>query len=168
MDTDKAMESFYTGCAAAGSDGCAFLASTADHIRQNVTALSDFVRISPIPTRTSSGYGLFDINKLEAALFTSLYFPYSAFPALAQGLSELAAGSAAILFDRESPPLYKCACDAPERAYASVVDAAAAFFCNDGVDIAGDLQSTEEYFSLMKKLSPEWGINWAHRRTKCV
>ncbi|KJA21599.1 hypothetical protein HYPSUDRAFT_140328, partial [Hypholoma sublateritium FD-334 SS-4] len=168
MDTDKAMESFYTGCAAAGPDGCAFWAPTTEEIRQNASALSDFVRISPIPTRTSLRYGLFDINKLDAALFTSLYFPYSSFPALAQGLSEVAAGTPKILFDRENLPLYKCACDAPECAYASVVDVAAAFFCNDGVDTPGDLQSTEEYFSLMKKLSPEWGINWAHIRMKCV
>lgn len=115
MDTNKAMESFYTGCAAAGPDGCAFWAPTADDIRQNVTGLSDLVRTKPIPTRTRSGYGLFDINKLDTALFTSLYFPYSAFPTLAQGLSELAGGSAKILFDRESPPLYKCACDARLR-----------------------------------------------------
>ena len=168
MDTDKAMESFYTSCAVAGPDGCAFWAPTADDIRQNVTALTDLVRKNPIPTHTNSGYGLFEINKLEAALFTSLYFPHASFPVLALGLSELATGSPKILFDLETPPLFKCACDAPERAYASVVDVVAAFFCNDGADIAGDLHSTEEYYSLMKKLSPQWGISWADRRTKCV
>lgn len=168
LDTDKAMESFYTGCAAAGPDGCPFWAPTADDIRQNLTRISDSLRTNPFPMRTKSGYGLLDINKLQSALFSALYSPYAAFPVIAQGLAELATGSGNIIFNRMNPPLYECACDSPERAFAGVIDSHAAVLCNDGKDIADDLKSTEEYFEMMTKNSPQWGANWGNIRTNCV
>ncbi|KJA18191.1 hypothetical protein HYPSUDRAFT_45508 [Hypholoma sublateritium FD-334 SS-4] len=167
VDAEKVMDSFYTGCAAAGPDGCPFWAPTADDIRQNLTTLSNSLRTNPIPIRTKSGYGLLDINKLQSALFTALYSPYAAFPAIAQGLAELAAGSGKLLFDRMNPPLFECACDSPELPFTSVSDSQAAVACNDGDDVPDDLQSTEAHFAMMRKASP-WGEYWANIRTACV
>lgn len=161
------MESFYTGCAAAGPDGCAFWAPTADDIRQNLTTLSNSLRTNPIPVRTKSGYGLMDINKLQSALFTALYSPYQAFPAIAQGLADLAAGSGKLLFDRMNLPRFECECGSPELPFTGVGDSQIAVACNDGDDVPDDLASTEAHFAMMKKLSP-YGEYWANIRTGCV
>lgn len=161
------MDSFYAGCADAGPDGCAFWAPTPEDIRQNLTTLLDTLNTSPIPMRTKSGYGLLDNSMLRSALFTALYSPYAAFPTIAQGLAELAAGSGKLLFDRMNPPLYECACSAEQRGIASVPDSQAAVLCNDGNDIPDDLKSTEEFYEMMRKSSP-WGDMWANIRMSCM
>jgi hypothetical protein len=167
LDTEKVMDSFYTGCADAGPDGCAFWAPTAEDIRQNLTTLLDNLSTSPIPMRTKSGYGLLDNSMLRSALFTALYSPYAAFPAIAQGLAELAAGSGKLLFDRMNPPLYECACSSERRGIDSVPDSQAAVLCNDGADIPDDLKSTEEFYEMMRNSSP-WGDMWVNIRMSCM
>lgn len=92
IDTDKAMDSFYTGCAEAGPEGCAFWAPTASEVEANLTKIVNTVRSKPLPMRTQAGYGLLDYAMLRSALFTGLYSPWEAFPVLAEGFAELAAG----------------------------------------------------------------------------
>ncbi|KAF8959383.1 TAP-like protein-domain-containing protein [Flammula alnicola] len=167
LDTDKVMDSFYTGCAEAGPDSCAFWAPTVDDIRQNLTTLYDSLRSHPMPMRTKSGYGLLDLPMLRSAIFLALYTPYASFPIIAQGLAELATGEGQLLFDRMNRPPFECSCDSPERAFASVPDATAAVLCNDGDDIPGDLESTQKYFDMMTKTS-NWGDIWSNIRISCV
>ncbi|KAF9475282.1 hypothetical protein BDN70DRAFT_898293 [Pholiota conissans] len=167
IDTEKVMDSFYTGCHSAGVDGCAFWAPTPDAIRQNLTTLLDTLSTNPLPMRTNSGYGLLDLDMVRSSLFTALYSPYAAFPTIAQGLAELAAGSGKLLFDRMNPPLYECTCNTEQRDVASVQDSQAAVMCNDGDDIPDDLKSTEEYYKMMQETSP-WGDMWANIRLSCI
>lgn len=162
------MESFYRGCAAAGPDGCAFWAPTAEDIRQNLMTLYDSLRTNPMPIRTTSGYGLLDFNKLYSAIFTALYKPYEAFPVIAQGLANIASGSGKLIFDRMNPPVYECACDSPEGAFTSVVDSQLAVLCNDGIVVLDDLKHTQQYYAEMKKISPFWGEYFAASRATCV
>ncbi|KIM42722.1 hypothetical protein M413DRAFT_444393 [Hebeloma cylindrosporum] len=167
LDTDKVMESFYTGCADAGPYLCPFWASSPDDIERNLTALYDSLRSRPLPVKTGASYGIFDYGFLRSIVFSALYNPYSSFPVLARGLAELAAGNPQQLFERVVPPPFECSCDSPERAFASVRDSQAAVLCNDGNDVPEDLKSTEEYFEMLTKAS-SWSEIWARIRVGCI
>ena len=67
LDTDKSMESFYTGCADAGhaSDRCAFWAPSPDDICQNLTKLYDSISVQPIPVKIGNTYCYVDLQMLH-------------------------------------------------------------------------------------------------------
>ena len=167
LDTDKIMESFYSECADAGPDHCAFWAPSPDDIRQNLTNLYDSIRFHPVPTKSGNTYGYVDYKMLHSLVFSSLYFPYKTFPRLAQGLAELAAGNGTTVFEmaqmKTSPP-FECSGDPPK---VHQEESQAAILCNDGVDIPADLHSTQKYFKMMSKISA-FGTHWASIRTDCV
>lgn len=162
------MDHFYTGCANAGPDNCAFWAPTLDDIRKNLTALYDTVRVHPKPVRTKSGYGILDYKMLHSAVFGSLYKPYVSFPELAQGLAALATGDGSLIFDMMNPPPFECPCGSPELSFARVDDGVAAIHCNDGDVVPTDLESMQEYVDMMTKSSPNWGGAWSRIRMECV
>jgi len=166
LDTDKALESFFTGCAEAGPHGCHFWAPTAEDIRQNLTALYDSIRSHPLPIKTKSQYGLLDYSMLRMAVFASLYNPYAAFQFLAQSLAELAAGDGTKIFELLNPPPYQCSCGPSDR-ITSVRDAQLAILCNDGDDVPGDLESSQIYFDSLTN-SSSWAEIWAGIRLGCV
>lgn len=168
MDTDKAMDSFYTGCADAGPDGCALWARTPTEVKANLTRIMESVRSRPIPMRTKAGYGLLDYAMLRSALLSGLYAPYESFPILAQGFAELDRGDGTRLFDRMNPKAFNCNCnnsESDEDLFS--LESAAAILCNDGDDVPGDLQSAEEYFKMMMEAS-SWSELWASIRLGCV
>ncbi|KAF5311060.1 hypothetical protein D9619_008146 [Psilocybe cf. subviscida] len=168
MDTDKAMDSFYTGCADAGPDGCALWARTPTEVKANLTRIMESVRSRPIPMRTKAGYGLLDYAMLRSALLSGLYAPYESFPILAQGFAELDRGDGTRLFDRMNPKAFNCNCnnsESDEDLFS--LESAAAVLCNDGDDVPGDLQSAEEYFKMMMEAS-SWSELWASIRLGCV
>jgi pimeloyl-ACP methyl ester carboxylesterase len=192
LDTDKALETFFTGCAEAGPDGCHFWAPTPEDIRRNLTALYDSVRSQPRPIKTETSYGLLDYGMLRSAVFATLYSPYALFRILAQGLAELAAGDGRIIFELFSSPRYQCSCDPSNdkldgqgdvamaivcndgeevpRDLASsqeYFDATMAILCNDGDDVPGDLKSSQEYFEMLTNAS-SWGEIWARIRLGCA
>jgi hypothetical protein len=108
LDTDKTMESFYTGCADAGPDRCAFWAPSPDDIRQNLTNLYSSISIQPVPVKIGNTYGYIDFKMLHNLIFTNLYFPFATFPLLAQGLAELAAGNGTTIFKMMTPSPFEC------------------------------------------------------------
>jgi len=162
------MESFFTGCADAGPDGCPFWATSPENIKRNLTALYDSLHSRPLPVKSTKSYGIFDYYLLRSVVFTSLYSPYKTFPVLAQGLAELAAGNIPQrLFELDKPPLFECSCDPSERALASVQDSTVAVLCNDGVTVPDDLKSIEEYLETVMKVS-SWSELWASIRMSCM
>ncbi|PBL01762.1 alpha/beta-hydrolase [Armillaria gallica] len=101
-DTDKAMQYFFDGCAAAGPDTCAFYASTAEEISNNLDSLYESLLTHPVPVVSSSSYGVVDYNILRTAVLYSLYEPYTLFPILAQGLASLAAGDGTVIYEMQA------------------------------------------------------------------
>ncbi|KAF9475278.1 hypothetical protein BDN70DRAFT_883911 [Pholiota conissans] len=168
-DTDKALDSFFTDCANAGPEGCAFWAPTPENIQQNLTALIESVRAAPVPIRSESGYGLLNSNLLRSEIFSGLYFPYASFVPLAQGLADLAAGNGKTLFDLGNPPMYECVCHPEGEDLAKEVrDSQVAVLCNDGEEVPDDLKSAQEYFDMMMKVS-QWGdLIAAITRLQCI
>ncbi|CAK5277093.1 unnamed protein product [Mycena citricolor] len=109
-DTDKVLESFFTGCATAGPTLCAFHAATPVAISARLENLTNAVRAKPVPVVTPAGYGLVDYSLLRSVIFQSLYAPYDTFPALAQGLAALEGGDGSSIFGQSSlaQPVFQC------------------------------------------------------------
>jgi len=165
------MDTFFSGCFNAGPSSCAFHALSAGEIRQNLINLSDRLSANPIPVKTNSTYGVFDYASLRIVLFGALALPYAYFPLLAQGLADLKAGNAELLFQALNPPgsQFQCSCDpnAQEHAGDSVPDAQLAIVCNDGDAIPADLESSQKYFAMMTQ-SSDWADVWSATRLNCV
>ncbi|KAF8959373.1 TAP-like protein-domain-containing protein [Flammula alnicola] len=166
MDTNKALESFFTGCVEAGSEGCDFWAPTPEDIRQNLTKLYASVQSQPRPIKVASSYGLLDYAKLRVAVLMSLFTPYATFPLLARGLADLASGDGSLLFTAFTPPPFECSCDSSAHIFEVVDDAAMAIICNDGEDVPSNLESAEAHLKMMMNVS-DWGEIWSGVRISC-
>ncbi|KAJ6511565.1 TAP-like protein-domain-containing protein [Mycena vitilis] len=86
-EADKALQSFFDGCAAAGPDLCAFYEPIA-------AAIAD-----TCPRHHSRGraYGIVDYSLLRYTIFETLYSPYAQFSMLAQGLADLQKDNGTVL-----------------------------------------------------------------------
>ena len=167
LDTDKTMESFYTACADAGPDLCAFWAPSADDIRQNLTNLYDSISVQPVPVKTGNTYGYVDYKMLHNLVFQSIYFPFATYYLLAQGLADLAAGNGTFIFKAMNPSPFECSKDSSKDLERNAREAEMAIVCNDGVDIPADLHSAQKHFEMMSNLS-EFGNIWAPIRVRCA
>ena len=166
IDTDKTMESFYTGCADAGPDHCAFWAPSPDDIRQNLTNLYDSIKVQPVPVKTGDTYGYVDYKMLHFAVFQSLYSPFASYRYLAQGLADLAAGNGTIILKTTASAPFECSGDSSKGLERNIIEAEIAILCNDGADIPTDLLSAKKHFEMMSNVS-EFGNIWASIRTQC-
>ncbi|KAF5311126.1 hypothetical protein D9619_008075 [Psilocybe cf. subviscida] len=166
-DTNKALKSFFTGCADTGPDNCPFWAPTADDIERNLTTILQSLRSRPIPVRTERGYGLFDYSTLRDLLFSLLYKPYAFFPLLAQGLADLARGDASLFFDISNSGIFECKCDEKDAVSGQLREANAAIHCNDGGNYLEDLDAADGYLKQLAE-STSWADGWAMKRLFCA
>ncbi|KAJ7088372.1 Alpha/Beta hydrolase protein [Mycena belliarum] len=150
-DTDKVLQTFFDGCAAAGPDLCAFYASTPAAIAERLAALTAAVRATPVPAVTPAGYGLVDYSFLRSALFSALYVPYQLFAPLAHGLAALEAGDGAPLFgliQAAQPPPFTCAGSAnPVPFHLNNGEAVVAIQCGDAVEVNDTLPELREFYA---------------------
>ncbi|SJL15396.1 uncharacterized protein ARMOST_18893 [Armillaria ostoyae] len=127
-DADKAMQSFFDGCVAAGPDACAFYASTAEQISDNLDSLYDSLLIQPVPVVSPPFYGVVDYAALRATVWDALCSPYDLFSILAEGLASLAAGNGTIIYEVQAD-VYD-----PSSGYDNSRDAEIAIACGDAVN----------------------------------
>ena len=167
LDTDKTMESFYTGCADAGPDRCAFWAPSPDDIRRNLTNLYNSISVQPIPVKTGSTYGYVDYKMLHSFVFNSLYSPFARYRLLAQSLADLSSGDGTIVLTATTLPPFECSGDPSKGLEQNNIEAQAAILCNDGADVPADLHSAQKYYEMMSNTS-EFGNLWAFIRVRCV
>ena len=163
------MESFFTGCADAGPDRCAFWAPSPDDIRQNLTNLYDSIRVQPIPVKTGNTYGYIDYKMLHSLVFESLHSPFATYRRLAQGLADLAAGNGTAILKATTSKPFECSgdSDSTKGLERNIIEAEIAILCNDGADIPKDLLSAQKHFEMMSNAS-EFGNIWASIRTQCA
>ncbi|KAJ6558054.1 TAP-like protein-domain-containing protein [Mycena capillaripes] len=173
LDADKALQTFFDGCAAAGPEGCAFYAPTPEAISQNLTALFESVLTRPIPLptpATPSGYLLVDLNLLRLIGFITIYFPQLLFAPVAESLAALAAiaRGEASQFDASAlvSALEPCPCDPSEPQFNVIPDAQVAIICNDGRAVPPGFAEAEEHYQSMVKTS-SWGSLLASIRIMC-
>ncbi|KAJ3484269.1 hypothetical protein NLJ89_g11994 [Agrocybe chaxingu] len=104
LDADKALQTFFDGCAAAGPDRCAFYSPSPSEIKDRLSSLSASLQ-QPVPAYSPSlpAYGVLNHVTLQRAVYNSLSAPYSTFSVLAQGLKALEAGDASLVFQLAQP-----------------------------------------------------------------
>ncbi|KAJ7259781.1 alpha/beta-hydrolase [Mycena rebaudengoi] len=164
LDADKALQSFFDGCAAAGPEACAFHAPTAGEISANLAALTTSIKNNPIPVVTNISYGLFDYSLMRNLIFNALYHPYQNFALLAQGLALLATGDAGPLYAAtEVAPTASAKCDknAPlfhENGFESGV----ATHCSDAIAVTDSASQIRDFFTMQAQSSSfaELFSNW--------
>ncbi|CAA7269870.1 unnamed protein product [Cyclocybe aegerita] len=105
LDADKALQTFFDGCAAAGPDLCAFHSPTSSAIKNRLSALSTSLLEQSVPAYSPSlpAYGVLNYVTLQRALFSALYAPYELFSLLAQGLKALEEGDGSLVYQLAQP-----------------------------------------------------------------
>ncbi|KAL0961015.1 hypothetical protein HGRIS_006007 [Hohenbuehelia grisea] len=166
LDTDKVLQSFFNGCAAAGPDGCAFYAATPEAVAQKLDDVIAAIKLNPVPVRTGVSYGLLDYKRLLNAIFRTFYSPYATFPTLAQGLADLAEGNGTVLYQMFESPFFECACNATVDT-TLISDGQDAVMCTDGNLNRLTVQESREHYENLLKTS-RWGELWAGIRVRCA
>jgi hypothetical protein len=160
VDTDKDLQTFIDGCAAAGPDGCAFSASSSVEISANLDALSAAILIQPVPVITPVSYGVVDYSFLKSFIFQALYFPYDSFVGLAQGLADLAKGNATTIYAAMGITPIDCECNSTTPFHDNVYDAVIAISCGDAApqnDTVAQLQAYDASVQAIYSLADIWG-----------
>ncbi|KAJ7250172.1 Alpha/Beta hydrolase protein [Mycena haematopus] len=153
-DTDKVLQSFFDGCAAAGPDLCAFYEPKAAAIADRLAALTDSIRAQPVPVITPTAYGLVDYSLLRMTLFNSFYVPYTLFSPLAQGLAALESGDGTVLFSLLATPPFQCDCSNDTVPFhLNNAEAVWAIQCGDGAEVKDTLDELRTFYDNAAKTS---------------
>ncbi|KAJ7666056.1 alpha/beta hydrolase fold-domain-containing protein [Mycena polygramma] len=170
MVADKAMQTFFDSCVAAGPDGCAFYAPTPEAISQNLTDLFELVQTHPIPVSAPSGDILVDYNLLRLTVFTALYWPQTLWAPVAEALATLAAlarGEGSPLSNTSAfASVFEGPCDPADHQFDVVADAQVVVICNDGRVVPSGFDEAATHYQKMGKTS-SWGSLLASIRIMC-
>ncbi|KAJ7449406.1 TAP-like protein-domain-containing protein [Mycena galericulata] len=152
VDTDKTMQTFYDGCAAAGPDGCAFYAPSASEISANLEELTASILEQPIPVITAESFGIVDFDYLRNAILNALFSPYDSFVALAEGLAGLATGNATILYAQSDAPSFECNSSAPPF-HENYLEAFMAITCGDALPVTDNVAQLRQFYENASRVS---------------
>jgi hypothetical protein len=153
-DTDKVLQSFFDGCAAAGPDLCAFYEPTAAAIADRLASLTESVRTHPVAAITPAGYGIVDYSLLHQALFASFYVPYTLFSPIAQGLAALENGDGSTLLSIVQQPVFECDCSNDTVLFhLNNGEAVFAIQCGDGAEVTDTLEELRAWYDNAAKTS---------------
>ncbi|KAJ7269217.1 Alpha/Beta hydrolase protein [Mycena rebaudengoi] len=166
-DTDKALQTFFDSCAAAGPDLCAFYKPTVVEIADRLMALTASIRTQPIPVLTPAGYGLVDYSLLRLSVLEALYRPFSLFPTLARGLAALENGDGSILHSISQEPTFQCDC-ANNTASPPTDDSTVAIECGDAIEVTDSIEEVTEFYQNAVKTSQFAEFSVGSTRISCA
>ncbi|KAK0221350.1 TAP-like protein-domain-containing protein [Armillaria fumosa] len=161
VDADKVMQSFFDGCVAAGPDACAFYASTAEEISNNLDSLYESLLIQPVTVVSPPFYGVVDYTALRTAVWNAVCAPYELFSILAEGLASLAAGNGTIIFEIQAS-VYD-----PSSGYDNTWDAEIAISCGDASNYTDSVADLFAYSHDVEALSTFSNSQIVMQRIRC-
>ncbi|KAJ7038690.1 hypothetical protein C8F04DRAFT_1088340 [Mycena alexandri] len=169
LDTDKSMQTFYSGCAEAGAQACAFHAPSASQVAANLAALTASVKAEPIAVLTPQSHGILDYVFLRNAVLDALFDPYNSFAALAEGLAALASGNATLLYAQNEVPTFECDCTAPAPAFhENNFEAYMAIECGDGLPVNDTIAQLQQFYEDGLKVSTSFADLLLTTRVLCA
>ncbi|KAJ7700754.1 TAP-like protein-domain-containing protein [Mycena rosella] len=166
VDTDKVLQTFIDGCAAAGPDACAFYAPTSAEITANLNALFSSIKVQPIPVVTSVSYGIVDFTILHNFVFDAFYTPYALFATLAQSLADLAKGNAKTLYSANEVPPFECECNTTTPFHENTYEAALAIACGDATPVNDTVAGLQAFYASERTVS-SFADLWGNWRVLC-
>ncbi|KAJ7713376.1 Alpha/Beta hydrolase protein, partial [Mycena metata] len=152
-NTDKTLQTFFDGCAAAGPEACAFSAPSSIEVAAKLDALFAAIEIQPVPVITPVSYGVVDYTFLRNSVFHALYSPYDSFIALAQGLVDLAMGNATTLYTAEEVPPFECDCNSTTPFHENGYEALVAISCGDMAIESDTVSQLQAYYASIQAIS---------------
>ncbi|KAJ7310915.1 Alpha/Beta hydrolase protein [Mycena albidolilacea] len=152
-DTDKALQTFFDGCAAAGPEACAFSAPSSIEVATKLDALFAAIEVQPVPVTTPVSYGVVDYTFLRNSVFHALYSPYDSFVALAQGLADLAMGNATTLYTAEEVPPFECDYSSTTPFHENGYEALVAISCGDMAVESDTVSQLQAYYASIQAIS---------------
>ncbi|KAJ7731072.1 TAP-like protein-domain-containing protein [Mycena metata] len=152
-DTDKALQTFFDGCAAAGPEACAFSAPSSIEVAAKLDALFAAIEIQPVPVITPVSYGVVDYTFLRNSVFHALYSPYDSFVALAQGLADLAMANATTLYTAEEVPPFECDFNSTTPFHENGYEALVAISCGDMAIESDTVSQLQAYYASIQAIS---------------
>jgi hypothetical protein len=170
-DTDKTLQTFIDGCAAAGPDACPFSAGSSPStssakIATNLDVLSAAIKTQPVPVVTPVSHGVVDYTFLRNFIFDALYNLYDSFVALAQGLADLAMGNATTMYAATEVPPFECECNSTTPFHLNDYEAAFAIACGDASPVSDNVAQLQAFYATERNVSG-FGDLWADWRIDC-
>ncbi|KAH6638378.1 TAP-like protein-domain-containing protein [Boeremia exigua] len=178
VDSEKAMESFYSYCLLSGSTVCPLAlenTTTTAEIKERVERIINSLYHNPFILASADGPEVFTYSDLKSTIFSSIYQPHITFEILGQLLAQLEAGHGDLI-DYLSKPFrldHTLSCDVngnvnPSISYTNDVPTFA-ILCADGID-QQNLSPNEfvEYWHLLQTISYPAGDLWAMLKMKCA
>ncbi|KAJ7111239.1 TAP-like protein-domain-containing protein [Mycena epipterygia] len=154
LDTDKALQTFFDSCAAAGPDNCAFYASSTSAISDRLAELTASIRDQPFPVVTAESHGIVDFVFLRNSVLDALFSPYDSFEPLAQGLAALAGGNATALYALTEVPTFECGCNASAAPFhANNFEAYMTIACGDALPVNDTIPQLQRFYENGAKVS---------------
>ncbi|KAF7368484.1 AB hydrolase-1 domain-containing protein [Mycena venus] len=154
-DTDKVLQAFFNGCAAAGPELCAFYKPTAAEIAERLAALTASIRARPVPVITPTSYGVVDYTVLRVTLFESFKMPYDLFPTVAKGLAELESGNGTLLYSIFANAPFECDSSTDDALpfHLNSDEALIAVHCSDAVEVKDSIEQFTAFVENAAKTS---------------
>lgn len=172
-DTEKVVKSFYTSCLLAGPEQCplATHASSANDIEERAQKIIKSLYHHPIALSSPHGPELFTYTDMKSIIFGALYTPVSSFGYVARILAAVEHGGGDILdqvaLSLHDQRTYTCRTDPLDNLESSVPQEA--ILCGDGTDqTALDQDTFEDYWQLLRGISPAAGSTWSTLKMKCA
>ncbi|KAJ7259819.1 Alpha/Beta hydrolase protein [Mycena rebaudengoi] len=169
-DTDKALQIFFDGCAAAGPAGCAFHAPSPAAVASKFDDLLATIRGRPYAVVTPQSHGIVDYSTVRNTVLNALSFPYpfdaSGLVMAGFALADLAAGNASTMYAMNEVPTFDCSAAAADRPSQSALEAYLGTACGDVIPFEDSISQLQEFYTKASKVS-SFADLLSNTRTTC-
>jgi hypothetical protein len=153
VDSEKALEWYYSDCVNAGPDVCPIWKPTVSEIKQRINTLLERLKIAPTPfiNSTTGEFGIVDYSAAKTLLFQTMYGPHQSGADTAHAFAALEAGDAQPMWNTSSSAAVERAIEAsclPELASFDFDDVSLmAVGCGDGAPAESSLDELRQFYA---------------------
>ena len=168
-DTDKGLQLFYHGCAAAGT-ACPLYANSSSLVQRRLENILTTIKASPLPVldETASSYAVVDYSMVKNDLFRALYNPFKELTQYAYVLAALEKGDGrpALAYWKKLHEQPKC--NSKPTIPADSLEAGIAIQCGEGEGAGRDFDDIVQQFEELSTISMFADVWVDLTRTECA
>lgn len=176
VDSEKAMDSFYSYCLHSGLEACPLAgnATTTIAIKDRTEEILKSLYHRPFVLSSAEGPEVLTYSDIKAIIFSGIYQPQLSFPLLGNLLPQIEAGSGDLIDQLQGPfreaHTISCARNGSVTGPVTYTGDVPTFaiLCADGVDQQNvSIDEFVEYWDLLRSMSSAAGDVWAMLKMKC-